>query len=244
MKAASKVVEHPRGLTRSLDSTKEGLMPNRTCRIDGCDRPAARTYLMCSAHRARWLRHGDVMAHVPIKTKRPGAKCSIDGCGKPAAARTWCEMHYTRWLRQGDPGEAAERFTVTCTFQGCKRPHRGNGLCNTHGQQLKNFGKLSPIWGPGSNRWLDIESLDYDYAHDRVVRARGSASTHECDQCGDVAAQDWAYDHCDVRQLTDERGRHYSSDITRYRPMCRSCHKRFDLWVRGRAAMVEHEKGA
>jgi hypothetical protein len=50
-----------RGLTRSLDLTKEGLPVKGTCSIDGCDTPA-RTRGWCNAHHIRFLRHGDPLA--------------------------------------------------------------------------------------------------------------------------------------------------------------------------------------
>mgnify|MGYP001761453403 FL=1 len=52
-----------RGLTHSLDLTKEGLgmNPTRICTIDGCDKPA-RTRGLCNPHHLRLLRHGDPMA--------------------------------------------------------------------------------------------------------------------------------------------------------------------------------------
>ena len=46
------------GLTRSLDHSKEGLMPHSTCSVAVCDRPV-KAKKLCQSHYARLLRTGD-----------------------------------------------------------------------------------------------------------------------------------------------------------------------------------------
>lgn len=78
-------------------------MPERTCSIEGCDKPHfGRGW--CSTHYQRWKRLGDPLAEVGHYTPRdPQAQCSIDGCENRRARRDWCKKHYYRWRRHGDP---------------------------------------------------------------------------------------------------------------------------------------------
>jgi hypothetical protein len=78
-----------------------------TCKVDGCSRPNY-TSGWCHAHYARKLKHGDVLAHIPIgqlpgKPTRKGEPCDVPGCGKAIEARNWCRSHYRSWLAHGDP---------------------------------------------------------------------------------------------------------------------------------------------
>lgn len=69
----------------------------------------------------------------------------------------------------------------------------------------------------------------YAGLHRRLERQRGHASEFSCDECGDPA-QEWAYDHSDPDEITDDPdGRPYSLDFERYRPLCVSCHRRSDM---------------
>lgn len=40
---------------------------------------------------------------------------------------------------------------------------------------------------------------------------------------------DWAYQHCSIEEIRDERGRVYSENLDDYLPMCRSCHRALDI---------------
>jgi hypothetical protein len=60
------------------------------------------------------------------------------------------------------------------------------------------------------------QDAGYKSRHKRVYRARGSAKSHACDECGNPA-RDWARIH--------ERD---GLDPYDYRPLCRSCHIRYD----------------
>jgi hypothetical protein len=74
-------------------------------------------------------------------------------------------------------------------------------------------------------RWCEA-NVSYGTLHTRLSAVRGSASRRECTHCAAPAA-DWAYDHTDPNELRDERGT-YSTDLARYFPLCKSCHKRYD----------------
>jgi hypothetical protein len=75
-------------------------MANRTCSIDGCNRPyCAKGY--CRLHWRRWSRYGD-----PLFTKRAvavakvdGAICPITGCERPVEKQGLCGSHYARSWR-------------------------------------------------------------------------------------------------------------------------------------------------
>ena len=69
--------------------------------------------------------------------------------------------------------------------------------------------------------------VTYATAHDRVARARGKASTYRCEVC-DRPARDWAYTYTDPEEIVED-GRPYSLDVSRYAPMCKSCHRLHDF---------------
>ena len=76
------------------------------CSIDGCVAPVlVKKRGWCSAHYARWQRHGDPCG-VPVP--KPRRFCSIDGCGSEHYCRGWCHLHYRRWRQKGNP--LAERY--------------------------------------------------------------------------------------------------------------------------------------
>lgn len=70
--------------------------------------------------------------------------------------------------------------------------------------------------------------IGYSGAHRALVRVRGRAKEHKC-QCGS-RAQDWAFTHTDPGPdvLVSHKGLAYSLDPTRYVPMCKRCHHRYD----------------
>lgn len=79
-------------------------MANRTCSIDGCEKPTgpkgtARGW--CSKHYNRWYRWGDPHSLAP-KPTRPDA-CTDPGCEKPYKTAGYCSAHYTNVLRHGEP---------------------------------------------------------------------------------------------------------------------------------------------
>lgn len=87
-----------RGLTHSLDLTKEELPMNgtRICSVEDCDRPA-KSRGWCSTHYKRWRRHGDLSDPAPLPDL-----CAVEGCARARHSRGWCVAHYSRWARTGD----------------------------------------------------------------------------------------------------------------------------------------------
>ena len=63
-------------------------------------------------------------------------------------------------------------------------------------------------------------------AHNRVDRARGKASAHQCVDC-ERPAKDWSFDHLVEPDAITAEGP-YSLDVNAYSPRCRVCHKALD----------------
>jgi HNH endonuclease len=128
------------------------------CSIPGCDRrPQARGW--CTAHYARWRRHGDVQAERPLGALEEFPQCSLPGCRRPHYGRGYCNAHYQRWRQHGDalpdrPLQTSQ--TGPCSVAGCKRPKRARGLCNAHYRRLLHLGDVrasDPVgkhWRPGT----------------------------------------------------------------------------------------------
>lgn len=160
--------------------------------------------------------------------------CAIDGCERRAQARGWCKMHWKRWRRHGDP----QRVSVNgvdfnarrpCVMDGCDTPAHAHGLCPTHHSRYRRHGDPSIVL-PITGRPLKGEVPTFDAAHKRLNRARGSAKSFPCVDCGGPASE-WSYDHTDPEALFERVGAvmtPYSLDLDRYVPRCVSCHRRFD----------------
>lgn len=78
-------------------------------------------------------------------------------------------------------------------------------------------------------------SMGYRQSHKWVVKQLGKADLLICAGCGERMAKDWAFDNqapfvLDTRSKRD-CGKMYYPDETRYRPLCRPCHRAFDKGV-------------
>lgn len=118
-----------------------------------------------------------------------------------------------------DPPGPARR---ACTVPGCGRAHHALGLCRAHWTRARRA-------GPATTRTAirDAPPVPGYYAlRRRLTTARGPAASLVCAECASPAGV-WSYDGTDPDERTDPtRGYHYSLDLTRYRPRCRSCHRR------------------
>jgi HNH endonuclease len=144
-------------------------MDERTCSIEGCDKPAD-TRGWCGAHYCRWKRTGDPGADIPVRQKPvPGARCAVDGCDKAPDSRGWCAAHYERWRRTGDPAGVklpaprARTYALDaqCAVEGCGNlldngTSRGSrGWCGKHYHRWHRYGDplfVTVIVGNGQAR--------------------------------------------------------------------------------------------
>lgn len=139
-------------------------------------------------------------------------------------------MHYTRWKRHGSTDD---RFPKTCTVGGCDRPFYAKDMCSMHYKRLDpNTNGKYDRRGEKNPGWVGV-AAGYGTAHGRVRRARGPASQHLCQGCGEGADQ-WAYDNADTeekRGLVNGSEVRYSLSVEHYLPLCVPCHKSFDAYA-------------
>jgi hypothetical protein len=224
---AARCFNTERPLTHSLDQREEGLamQATRTCSVTECDQ----VHFGLGLCRKHYNAHKYDARRVPGgRTYPPRPPCKIDGCDRLNKAQGWCGTHYQRFLRTGSPtGVVPRRAKGTCTVEKCGNPHAARGYCGAHWRRWKNNG--DPSITRRSWAWLG-DDVRYMGAHERVSRARGAASNHQCADCGGTAAE-WSYDHRDPDEKTETIGTRelaYSVKVEHYMPRCRSCHKLFD----------------
>lgn len=108
--------------------------------------------------------------------------CAVGGCGRRHYGRSYCRTHHARWVRHGDPHAELPIETAAA----------------------------------GVSYWT---------VHQQLRTTRGPASGCPCTDCGRPAAA-WSYLGGAPDERVDRRGLAYSADLDRYRPRCRSCHRR------------------
>lgn len=202
-------------------------MTERTCLIGDCEKPVkARGW--CSIHYARWHKHGSPLAKVGERLVQ--VEACIE-CGAPTASggsKNRCNRHYQIWRRND------REDTPRCSVDGCQKPAISKGICETHRGRLRRTGSIEGV-GRGAKPWREF--VTYDAAHMRVNARRGRAKTHDCAHCG-CPAHDWAYTHDDPDALvSDKHGCEYSLSPEHYTPLCKSCHRVYDLEWRNEQAV-------
>lgn len=178
--------------------------------------------------------------------------CLVTGCERQRRANSYCAMHNSRQRRTGSPGPARALYVAgrLCSIEGCGGLHQAHGWCNVHYKRWRKYG--DPLTPPGEWRGGRIprpstERPTWKAMHHRLHARRGRASEHTCAYCT-ASAKDWAYDNSDPNEVVDvTMGMAFSLDLDRYVPMCRSCHKRFDLLHKARdviseSAILRHQR--
>ena len=199
----------------------------KLCSIPECEKPRNARGL-CPMHYQRWKSHSDPLRE-PVA--RPEF-CSVPGCDRKRSKRDYCNMHYIRWRTKGDVGPAGTVVNVQsgeCSAEGCAGPAKTRGLCNLHYRRISSNGTLYAIpstSGAWNGMWKG-DAASYFAIHQRLKVTRGPARQHTCTECGSRAGH-WAYDNADPNEREDDGGR-YSTDLNHYRPMCVSCHRKFDF---------------
>lgn len=166
--------------------------------------------------------------------------CAIQGCERPYYGRGWCRAHHARWLRHGDPlaGRRPDGDGV-CTVDDCAKPHKSLGYCDMHLSRHLRHGDISTVKardgrGEQSRQWRG-DDAGYVAVHDRIRRQRGLPTEYPCADCGGPAKQ-WAYDHKDPNEriaIDHGKPKPYSTDVSRYQPLCLRCHRRLDHSIKG-----------
>lgn len=110
---------------------------------------------------------------------------------------------------------------IGCTVPGCGRPHHARGWCRPHWRRARR-GAVRPDTpirdGVGTPGYFTVRR--------RLTAAHGPAAGRPCAECPRSACV-WSYDGTDPDERTDpSHGYRYSLDPARYRPRCRSCHRR------------------
>lgn len=186
---------------------------------------------------ATWVGVIMLIGFMPESLSEP--QCEIEGCMKAPRkfGEKWCGMHYIRAYRNGgDPGpaESYSDLRKECVIDDCTRKGQvKTDWCDRHARRARmhNGDPLGTTdrTGESNTSWRGNEA-GYGASHYRVIVKYGNAKNHFCVECLISRAVHWAYDHTDDNERFDSRrNAPYSTDPDRYRPMCVSCHKSFDL---------------
>lgn len=189
-------------------------MGKRTCSVAGCERPHyCRGW--CGPHYKRWTSFGEVFPDRPIgrghanKPEDEAERCRKIGLSSSE-----------RQIGQPKPELTKQRIAATLTGRKASEAHREN-------QRAAMLANRESIKATSLAQWEKKreetgQPLGYFGAHDRVRKQRGVAKSHLCVECG-KQARDWAQTHGTT-----------GLEVAHYRPMCHSCHFRYDE-VRARA---------
>ena len=109
-----------------------------------------------------------------------------------------------------------------CSMHTARVERHGDPMAFTH-QRDRNMPR-----GADHHSWVG-DAGSYENAHQRVKRARGSATAHKCVDCGQNARH-WSYDHKDPDERSGTKGP-YSLKVEHYEPRCVPCHKQMDVAI-------------
>ena len=121
---------------------------------------------------------------------------------------------------------------MNCTIEDCSRPGKAKNLCNTHYQAWWiSQPKENRSYTKGGRPRKDVVS--YWGMHGRLKVNKGSASKHQCIDCG-TPANDWTWNNsCSnvlygVARKDRPNLNPYCVHLEHYEARCTSCHMIFD----------------
>ena len=144
-------------------------MADRTCTVEGCDRPVwAPLKGWCAMHYRRWKIAGDVGSAEPQRNRLPDV-CKVDGCERRPESKDLCGGHYKRLRKTGDVsadiplGGNWRRTPDTCSVDGCGNAYHSGGYCIAHYRRLRKRGTVDahipvrqkPVVPPGGPCMVD-----------------------------------------------------------------------------------------
>lgn len=100
----------------------------KKCSVEECENTNIIARGLCMKHYQRVRRHGSV--EIP-------KKCNADGCQKHYNGNPeypYCRTHLKNMKRYGDPNIffKSKKANETCSVDGCEKPYRSTGLCDSH----------------------------------------------------------------------------------------------------------------
>lgn len=102
-------------------------MTNRTCVVDGCERPTRRPGSPhCDTHYFRLYRTGS-LDRTPTQQV-----CTVEGCDRKHKARGWCAAHYLAWRTHGTPTPARPASLDVGYSHAHRRVAKQRGPARTH----------------------------------------------------------------------------------------------------------------
>lgn len=168
--------------------------------------------------------------------------CDIPGCEKPVRGRScWCYGHYMKNWRYGTPTPEHPSRVVDIigarygTLVVVERvDQKWLCECDCGRSRVASAGELNRTGNAntcGHRPAHRANAPTYAAAHERLRTDLGSASSHQCTDCGETAYH-WSYDHDDPNEMYERIGTTliaYSPIQSHYAPRCVPCHKRYDL---------------
>lgn len=168
--------------------------------------------------------------------------CAIDNCERPIKRNGFCYGHYMKNWRYGTPTPEwpdkwedvrGKRYGTLTASE--RRDGKWLCICDCGETRVASIGELNRTGEQNTcgNKGNHLSSdVDYTAVHSRLRSRRGSASKHECVNCG-ARAQHWSYDHEDpderISRAPRTLGIAFSLHMDHYQPRCVPCHKRYDL---------------
>lgn len=175
-------------------------MAKATCKIDGCEDPAAGRG-WCSKHYQRWQNNGDPLVvkrrakqaevceredcespgfmrglclkHYREVQKAERGPCSVEGCEEPWTAHGLCTVHYHRFQRTGST-DAPPETGRPCSVDGCEERTRANQMCAKHYSYWRRHGVPEPPPKP-EKVWLPCTAEE---CAELATRKNGMCNLH------------------------------------------------------------------